>query len=123
MNLVHLHLHVRDRVAAERFYVVWFGMRTKWREENLTFLTDEAGFDLALMDDASPEQMPPWFHFGFRLPSLATVVSLHDRMAKEGVPMARPLSQDDSWASFRCRDPEGYVIEVYWEAAAPPQTI
>jgi catechol 2,3-dioxygenase-like lactoylglutathione lyase family enzyme len=115
MNLEHLHLHVRDRAAAERFYLEWFGMRLNRRGERLTFLTDESGFDLALMDDASPQTMPPWFHFGFRPGTGAAVVALHDRMTKAGVPMVRRLYQDESMVSFRCRDPDGYAIEVYWE--------
>jgi catechol 2,3-dioxygenase-like lactoylglutathione lyase family enzyme len=67
MNVEHLHLHVRDRALAEQFYTTWFDMRIARRGECLTFLTDGGGFDLALMEDATPTPMPAWFHFGFRL--------------------------------------------------------
>jgi len=120
MNLEHLHIHVRDRNVAERFYVEWFGMRAMRRGECLTFLSDEGGFDLALMDDASPQPMPSWFHFGFRLASGSAVAGLHERMATAGVSMLRPLYQDDALVSFRCSDPDGYAIEVYWEAPQAP---
>jgi catechol 2,3-dioxygenase-like lactoylglutathione lyase family enzyme len=120
MNLNHLHLHVRDRTAAEAFYERWFGLVVGRRGECLSFLHDDAGFDLALMDDAAPAPMPPWFHLGFRLGEAAAVRTLHDRMRDSGVAIVKPLYQDDTLASYRCADLDGYAIEVYWEAAGAP---
>lgn len=116
MNLKHLHLHVRNRPASEAFYAAWLGMSVARRGECLTFLTDEDGFDLALMDDDQPGSMPSWFHFGYRLPSAGAVVELHRRMGEFGIAILKPLYQDQSLVSFRCADPDGYAIEVYWEA-------
>ena len=31
------------------------------------------------------------------------------------VPMRQPISRGDDFVSFRCLDPDGYDIEVYWE--------
>ena len=120
MNLLHLHLHVRERAQAEQFYCAWFGMRIARRGQHLTFLTDDGGFDLALSEDASPGALPGWFHFGFRLDSAGAVTDLHDRMAHSRVPIAKGLYQDDTFVSFRCSDPDGYPIEVYWEAPGAP---
>jgi catechol-2,3-dioxygenase len=117
MNLKHLHLHVRDRQAAEGFYSAWMGMAVARRGERLTFMSDGSGFDLALMDDQAPAPMPPWFHFGFRLASAPEVIDLHTRMGASGINILKPLYQDDSLVSFRCADPDGYAIEIYWEAA------
>jgi catechol 2,3-dioxygenase-like lactoylglutathione lyase family enzyme len=86
----------------------------------LTFLTDGGGFDLALMEDATPIAMPPWFHFGFRLDSAHEVTELHHRMARSGVRIAKPLYEDATLVSFRCADPDGYAIEIYWEAPDAP---
>lgn len=116
MNLKHLHLHVRDRAAAESFYAEWLGMRVARRGESLTFMSDDDGFDLALMDDAAPAAMPAWFHFGYRLPAAQAVADLHERMSRAGVAIRKPLYQDESLVSFRCADPDGYAIEAYWEA-------
>lgn len=115
MNLKHLHLHVRDLGIAEGFYRDWFGLTVSRRYEGLTFLTDDDRFDLALMKDDAPAAMPAWFHFGFRLPARADVAALHERMRDAAVSIVRPLSGDDALASFRCGDPDGHVIEVYWE--------
>jgi len=92
-------------------------MKVARRGESLTFLTDDDGFDLALMDDPDPNRMPAWFHFGYRLNSAREVVGLHDRMRDSGVVILKPLYEDDELVSFRCVDPDGYAIEVYWETA------
>jgi catechol-2,3-dioxygenase len=120
MELKHLHIHVRDRTASQSFYSEWFGMFVARRGQSLTFMTDGANFDLALMDDASPAPMPAWFHFGFRLDSREAVMSLHERMQLRDVPIVGPLYQDESLVSYRCSDNDGYVIEVYWEADNAP---
>ena len=117
MRLNHLHLHVSDRRAAESFYSKWLGMAVMSRGASLTFLSDEEGFDLALMDDREPIRMPPWFHFGYRLTSAQEVVDVHDRMSNSGVVIVKPLYRDESLVSFRCADPDGYAIEIYWEEA------
>jgi catechol-2,3-dioxygenase len=115
MSLQHLHLHVRDRAIAERWYASWFDLRVLRRGSEITFMRDERDFLLALAADAAPGAMPPWFRFGFRLGSPQAVVDLHDRMAGSGVAIRKPNHQDDDLVSFRCGDPDGYVIEVYWE--------
>ncbi|HEX5685502.1 MAG TPA: VOC family protein [Ideonella sp.] len=116
MNLNHLHLHVRDRAAAEAFYGRWFGLGVGRRGACLSFLRDDAGFDLALMDDAAPAPMPAWFHLGFRLGDADSVLTLHRRMRDGGVEIVKPLYQDDTLVSYRCADLDGHAIEVYWEA-------
>lgn len=120
MHLKHLHLHVRDRERSEQFYGDWFEMRLARRGARLSFLSDDAGFDLALMDDPAPPGMPSWFHFGFRLETADAVTSLLDRMTAAQVPVLKPLYRDETLASFRCADPDGYPIEIYWEAADAP---
>ncbi len=120
MNVQHLHLHVRDRRLAEGFYQEWLGLKVTRRGAALTFMSDAAGFDLALMDDSAPAPMPAWFHFGCRLASADDVAALHDTMAERGLTIAKGLYRDDTLASFRVRDPDGYAIEIYWEAP-PPQ--
>jgi hypothetical protein len=54
-----------------------------------------------------------------RLPSATALRDLLRRMEEAQVPIAKPLYEDAGFASFRCRDPDGYAIEFYWEGAAP----
>jgi hypothetical protein len=39
-------------------------------------------------------------------------------MQAANVPIAKPLYEDAGFASFRCRDADGYAIELYWEDRA-----
>jgi hypothetical protein len=36
-------------------------------------------------------------------------------MTAAGEPIVKSLSELDVIASFRCADPEGYSIDLYWE--------
>jgi catechol-2,3-dioxygenase len=116
MDITHLHLHVRDRARAADFYRRWFGLSTRREGDDITFLCGSRGFLLALMDDADAVPPPPWFHFGIALPSLDAVKALHASMREANVPIAKPWHEDQRVASFRCRDPDGYAVEIYWEA-------
>ena len=42
------------------------------------------------------------------------VRALHERMTRDGVETTA-LEQLPDFVVFRCRDPDGYQIEVYWE--------
>ncbi|HKZ23033.1 MAG TPA: VOC family protein [Thermoplasmata archaeon] len=114
MDLNHLHLHVRDIPRDKMFYETYFGfVKEGVKEEGFLIIRNADGFDLAFMEDSNPDPMPPWFHFGFRLPNREAVRAMHDRMSADGVSIPRPLEDHGSWMSFRCADPDGYVIEVY----------
>jgi catechol-2,3-dioxygenase len=117
MALNHLHLHVRERSVAEDFYSTWFGMAVQREGTEITFMTDESDFLLALMHDPAAAPLPPWFHFGFRQASPAAVLAMNTKMVKAGVPIKKGVYEDGSLVSFRCADPDGHVIEVFWEVA------
>jgi catechol 2,3-dioxygenase-like lactoylglutathione lyase family enzyme len=115
MDLNHLHLHVRDLDRSHAFYETWFGFRERVRHGEIVFLSNDDRFDLALSPSPRVEPFPEWFHFGFRLASGDAVREIHRRMTAANVAIAKPLYQDDEMVSFRCLDPDGYGIEVYWE--------
>jgi len=117
MDISHLHLHVRDRALAEGFYRRWFGLATKRSDDAITFMTGDRDFLLALMHDPTPAPVPPWFHFGMRVGSAGGVRDLLAAMQAAGVPIVKPLYQDDTFASFRCADPDAHAIEVYWDGS------
>jgi catechol-2,3-dioxygenase len=110
MDLNHLHLHVRNLGRAQRFY---FRFRERVRHGNILFLRNTSGFDLALAPDRTPSSFPEWFHFGFRLGSARAVRKLHNRMISGGV-QVEGVEEHADYVTFRCRDSEGYGIEVYW---------
>ena len=114
MDITHLHLNTRDRVRAEAFYRTWFGLTVKKHGETLSFMKGERDFLLALMDDPAPEPAPSWFHFGMRMESPDAVRAKHEALAAGGVPITRPMKNEPAITSFRCADPDGYWIEIYW---------
>jgi len=116
MDVCHLHLHVCDRARSEAFYRRWFGLATKRSDEEITFMTGDRNFLLALMQDPAPSPAPAWFHFGVRVESANGVRDMLAAMQKAAVPIVKPLYEDDTFASFRCADPDAHAIEVYWEA-------
>lgn len=107
----HLHLHVRDPERSRAFYGRHFGLHLDRRHGDILFLGNDHGFDLALAPEADPAPLPPWFHFGFRLPTADAVRALHAELGDA----ADELNAWDDLVTFRCRDPDGYLIEVYWE--------
>ena len=118
MDLNHLHLHVADLEASKQFYARYFQLEERVRHGDVVFLSNAGDapdrFDLALVADAATA-LPSWFHFGFRLARPEDVHALHRRMEDEGVRIEQPLEIEPAMVSYRCADPDGYLIEVYWE--------
>ncbi len=119
MRLNHVHLHVRSVERARAFYEGYFEMfEHAVHGGDILFLRDTAdGMDLALAPSEKVEPFPDWFHIGFRLPDAEAVRALHDRMQRGGASVTTALESHDDFVFFRCADPDGTDIEVYWEAS------
>ena len=114
-RLNHLHLHVRSVERARAFYANYFGLRDHVSHGDVLFMRDaNDGLDLALAPAETLDAFPPWFHFGFRLEHPEAVRALHELMTRDGVETTA-LEQLPDFVVFRCRDPDSYQIEVYWE--------
>jgi catechol 2,3-dioxygenase-like lactoylglutathione lyase family enzyme len=111
----HVHFHVRDLARSRTFYKRWFEMEDGRAGEKTSFLRSQDGFDLAISQHSDPAPLPASFHFGFKLRSGAHVRELHQRMRQEGIPLEGPLHANDDFALFRCVDPDGHLLELYWE--------
>ncbi len=115
MNINHLHLKVQSVDRARAFYERFFGLREAAWHGDILFLRDEAGMDFALAPSSEAVSSPAWFHLGFRLETREAVERLCGELVSAGTPMRQPLLRDDDLVSFRCEDPDGYGVEVYWE--------
>ena len=63
--------------------------------------------------------MPPWWHFGFRLESKAAVRQKYAEFQPLGCVAERIEEEGEGkLISFRVRDLDGYLIEIYWEPAS-----
>jgi catechol 2,3-dioxygenase-like lactoylglutathione lyase family enzyme len=119
MDLYHLHINARDVSASRRFYETYFGFRRHFPDAPELFLKNDRGFLLAIGQLAAGEAraFPEWFHIGFQGESAAAVRALFTRMQGDGVPFAEPWSEISSGTvKFHCFDPNGYRIEVRWDA-------
>jgi catechol 2,3-dioxygenase-like lactoylglutathione lyase family enzyme len=118
VNLDHLNLRVRDAEACRDFYVGHFGFEPAFEAEGGHFVRNRHGFLLALVPTPDHQPLPAGFHIGFSLDAADEVASLHARLVAAGVEVTavddhRP---DEDYVTFRCWDPDGTEIELFWEA-------
>ncbi|GAA3441464.1 VOC family protein [Planomonospora venezuelensis] len=120
MHLTHLGLPVRDARRSLRFYETYFGFdpATAQRYEDGTVIVRNAdGFDLALHGGQEVGPLPAFLHFGFRLGEPGEVRALLDRVRADGIAVAEH-HDGPSYVAFKCADPDGHRVEVYWEPPA-----
>ena len=119
MDLNHLNLRVRDADACRDFYVRHFGFERAFEAEGGYFLRNGDGFLLALVPVERHQALPDGFHIGFGLAGPEAVVSLQGRLvaaaARTGA--VEDYRPEEDYLTFRCWDPDGTEIEVFWQAA------
>lgn len=118
MNLNHLNLRVQDAPACRAFYERHFSFRLAFEAEGGYFVRNEAGFLLALVPADPHQPLPLGFHVGFGLEDADAVVALHTSLGTDGVTITdvedhRP---GEDYVTFRCWDPDGTEVEVFWES-------
>ena len=99
------------------FYRRWFALGEVANGDGITFMSGGRDFLFALMDDPAPAPMPAWFHFGIRLDTAAEIRATLAAMAYRCADRQAAARRCETLVSFRCADPDGYPIEVYW----PPE--
>jgi len=116
LPLMHLNLRVADVERSAEFYGRWFGFTGPRRtySDGTVFLCNDDGFDLGLHPGTPPHPLAPTVHFGFRGASPAAVRDLRAALQDAGVVLVETFDEDD-YVGCKCLDPDGYVIEVYWE--------
>ncbi len=123
VDLKHLHLSSRDHVASQRFYETYFAFRfdavfPRGDQPAATILRSPTGFQIYL-EAASAVPLPPWFHVGFLARSATECTELHDRMARAGVTIIRPLVSVP-FTNYFFADPDGHHIQVYFDPKSVP---
>lgn len=104
LRLTHINLSAWDPEALAQWYAQVLGL-----QRNGTFV----GGSGVLIAFESGEQQTHGnnSHFGFEVDSQAAVRTWAERL---GAPDA--LLMEDGHASFKVRDPEGNMFEIYWDA-------
>jgi catechol 2,3-dioxygenase-like lactoylglutathione lyase family enzyme len=118
VHLRHLGLPVRDHERSLRFYATYFGFDPATAQEypdGTVIVRNADRFDLALHPSAETAPESTFLHVGFFLPDAGAVRALRARLQTDGVPI---VEHDDEpgLVSFKCLDPDGWRVEVYWEA-------
>lgn len=117
MDLNHLNLRVRDAGACRDFYQDHFGFRPAFEADGGYFIRNADGFLLALIPVEDHQALPAGFHIGFGLSDGDAVTQLRGALAEAGV-LVTPLDDfrpGEEYVTFRCADPDGTEIEVFWE--------
>ena len=117
----HLAIPVTDQERSRRFYESYFGFGARPArryDDGVLMLYDAHGFALALGPADEPVARPDWMHFGVALPDRAAVLTLRDRLAVDGVEVVEQWDEP-GYVSVKCRDPDGYVVEAFWEPVEP----
>lgn len=117
MRLGHLGLPVSDQRRSLQFYATHFGFipsTARSYPDGTIIVRNSDEFDLAL--HPTPNVTPPagFLHFGFAMDDAASVNVLRERLERNGVPIFEHDDEPDL-VSFKCLDPDGWRIEVYWE--------
>jgi catechol 2,3-dioxygenase-like lactoylglutathione lyase family enzyme len=116
MKIEHLALAVRDPETSRDFYLETIGLdATAGAEEWGIELNFPGGFMLALIrDDPLPADVIGRVHFGSALASPADVVATRDRLRTASVREVE-WCDEPGYVSVKVADPDGYVIELYYE--------
>jgi catechol 2,3-dioxygenase-like lactoylglutathione lyase family enzyme len=117
VRLLHLGLLVRDQGRSLRFYQTYFGFdaaSARRYPDGTVIVRNQQGFDLALHPGDPSDRFPAFLHFGFRLPDAEAVRQLLARMEADGVQLLERWDQP-GYVAFKCADPDGWRVEVYWE--------
>jgi catechol 2,3-dioxygenase-like lactoylglutathione lyase family enzyme len=118
MRLRHLNLRVRDAAACRAFYEQHFGFTWAFDADGGHFLRGPDGFLLALVPVDDHQPLPPGFHIGFTVTDPEDVIALHRELGRAGeVGELMDERPGEDYVSFRCWDPDGTEVEIYWDGA------
>jgi catechol 2,3-dioxygenase-like lactoylglutathione lyase family enzyme len=117
MHLNHLGLPVRGLQRSQQFYSAYFSFdpaTAQEYEDGTVIIRNADEFDLALHPVGHIEPSPAFLHAGFKAAAPADVRALMERMEADGVTIVE-RNDEAAYVAFKCLDPDGHRIEVYWE--------
>jgi catechol 2,3-dioxygenase-like lactoylglutathione lyase family enzyme len=117
MHFSHLGLPVRDERRSQQFYSAYFGFDPATAQkypDGTVIIRNADGFDLALHPVGQVEPSPAFLHAGFKAAEPADLRALMERMEADGVTIVE-RNDEAAYVAFKCLDPDGHRIEVYWE--------
>jgi hypothetical protein len=100
-----------------RFYATYFGFDPSSAQsypDGTVIVRNADRFDLALHPTTDVAVPPGFLHFGFAMSDPDAVREFGIRLESEGIPVIERV-EEPKLVSFKCLDPDGWRVEVYWE--------
>jgi len=112
IGIEHLNIRVRDPEKSSRFYQKILGMKEAFSEPpRAVFL--RCGNDLLTLARTRRRVRHAGMHFGFRARTKAEFDGWKDWLAQNRVKITSER-EEESGGGIYFRDPDGYLIEVYY---------
>jgi catechol 2,3-dioxygenase-like lactoylglutathione lyase family enzyme len=113
-SIDHVALACRNPKRSLDFYRDVLGVEGRVREEPYGFVvTTSRGVTFTLFVGEPPSAMGD-FHIGVGLPDAAAVHAARERFRSLGL-VEQEWSDEPGYTSVKVLDPDGYVVEVWWE--------
>jgi catechol 2,3-dioxygenase-like lactoylglutathione lyase family enzyme len=109
----HLALAVADEERSRRFYAdhLGFDVRAERMDDGVLMLWNADGFQLALGPGDPEARLPAFLHFGIRYATAEEAIAAATDTGSEVV----EAWDEPGYVSRKVRDPDGYVVELFWE--------
>lgn len=117
IHLIHLGLPVTDLEASLRFYGRYFGFdpaTARSYSDGTVIVHNADRFHLALHPATEVLARSSFLYFGFAMVDASAVRALAARLEADGVSVVES-DDEPGLVSFKCLDPDGWRVEVYWE--------
>jgi catechol 2,3-dioxygenase-like lactoylglutathione lyase family enzyme len=118
-GLTHLAIRVKDLERTTRFYTAVFDMEIMYNEPTFVQLTTKDASDILvfeLHDAVESMHTGGIIHFGFRLRDPDSIDEMHQRILSAGGELIEQGEFVPGSPYLFCKDPDGYVVEVWYEA-------
>ena len=116
--MAHIALAVRDQERSRRFYESYFGFdpaTARTADDGVLLIEGPGDVLLALGETDEPIRLPPFLHFGFGSAETPEEVrEFRARLEADEIEIVDFWDQP-GYVSVKCRDPDGYIIELAWE--------